>query len=49
MHKLIVESREPSTEHRLTRNMFDAWLRRRARRADVALKTRLQALLNGAV
>jgi hypothetical protein len=28
MHEFTVESREPSTQHRLTRNMFDAWLRR---------------------
>ena len=32
MHEFIVESREPSIRHRLTRNMFDAWLRRRADR-----------------
>jgi hypothetical protein len=46
MHEFIVESREPSTQHRLTRSMFDAWLRRPGRSpADVALKTRLKELL----
>ncbi|HEV3331089.1 MAG TPA: hypothetical protein VG096_08925 [Bryobacteraceae bacterium] len=45
-HEFIVESREPSTQHRLTRNMFDAWLRRPGGSpADVALKTRLKELL----
>src|SRR5690349_6502197 len=28
LHEFVVESREPGTQHRLTRNMFDAWLRR---------------------
>jgi hypothetical protein len=37
---------EPSTQHRLTRNMFDAWLRRPGGSpADVASKTRLHGLL----
>jgi hypothetical protein len=27
MHEFIVESRERSSEHRLTRNTFDTWLR----------------------
>jgi hypothetical protein len=49
MHEFIVESREPSTEHRPTRNMFDSWLRRPGGSpADVALKTRLKGLLDGA-
>jgi len=46
LHEFIVESREPSTEHRLTRNMFDAWLGRPGGSpADVALKTKLKGLL----
>jgi len=46
LHEFIVESREPSTQHRLTRNMFDSWLRRPGGSpADVALKTRLKGLL----
>jgi len=28
MHESTVESREPNTQHRLTRNVLDAWLRR---------------------
>ena len=46
MHEFVVESREPSAEHRLTRNTFDAWLRRPGGSpADVALKTRLKGIL----
>lgn len=46
LHEFIVESREPSTQHRLTRNILDAWLRRQGGSpADVALKTRLKELL----
>ena len=46
MHEFVVESREPSTQHRLTRNMFDAWLRRPGGSpADVARKSRLKELL----
>ncbi len=46
MHEFTVESREPSTQHRLTRNMFDAWLRRPGGSpADVARKSRLKELL----
>jgi hypothetical protein len=46
LHEFIVESRGPSTQHRLTRKLFDAWLYRRGRsRADVAPKTRLKELL----
>ena len=46
LHEFIVESREPSTQHRLTRNIFDAWLRRPGRSpADVALKTKLKEIL----
>jgi len=43
LHEFIVESREPSTQHRLTRKLFDTWLRRPP--ADGALKTKLKALL----
>jgi hypothetical protein len=46
LHEFVVESREPSTQHRLTRNMFDAWLRRPGGSpADVARKNRLKELL----
>ena len=46
LHEFIVESREPSTQHRLSRNIFDAWLRRPVGSpADVALKTRLSSSL----
>jgi hypothetical protein len=46
LHEFIVESREPSTQHRLTKKLFDAWLRRPGRApADVALKTKLKGLL----
>jgi hypothetical protein len=46
LHEFIVESREPGTEHRLTRNMFDAWLRRPGGSpADVSRKNRLKQLL----
>jgi hypothetical protein len=46
MHEFTVESREPSTLHRLTRNMFDAWLRRPGGSpADVLRKNRLKELL----
>ena len=49
LHEFVVESREPSTQHRLTRNMFDTWLRRPGGSpADVALKTRLKSLLGAA-
>jgi hypothetical protein len=47
--ELVVESREPGTQHRLTRNMFDTGLRRfGGSPADVALKTRLKSLLGAA-
>jgi len=47
MHEFTVESREPSTQHRLTRNMFDAWLRRPGGSPpDVARKSRLKELLS---
>jgi hypothetical protein len=50
MHEFIVESREPGSEHRLTRNTFDTWLRRPGGSpADVALKTRLKGLLRDGV
>ena len=46
LHEFIVESYEPSTQHRLTRNIFDAWLRRAGGSpAEVALKTKLKGLL----
>jgi len=41
MHEFIVESREPSTQHRLPRNMFGAWLRRPALPARFPLRLRL--------
>lgn len=45
-HEFTVLSREPATEHRLTRNMFDAWLRRPGGSpADVSRKHRLKQLL----
>jgi hypothetical protein len=49
MHEFVVESHEPSTEHRLTRNTFDAWLRRPGGSpAGMALKTKLKGILTGA-
>ena len=46
LHEFIVESQEPSTQHRLTRRLFDAWLRRPGRSpADAALKTRLKEIV----
>ena len=46
LHEFTVEPREPGTQHRLTRNMFDAWLRRPGGSpADVARKNRLKELL----
>ena len=46
LHEFVVEPRELSTQHRLTRQKFDQWLRRPGRTpADVALKSRLKALL----
>jgi hypothetical protein len=46
MHEFTVEPREPSTQHRLTRNMFDAWLRRPGGPlADVARKGSLKEIL----
>ena len=46
LHEFTIESREPGTQHRLTRNMFDKWLRRPGGSpADVALKSRLKKLL----
>jgi hypothetical protein len=39
LHEFTVESREPSTQHRLTRDTFDAWLRGPGGSpADVALR-----------
>jgi len=46
LHEFVVEPRELTTQHRMTRKMFDEWLHRPGRTpADVALKTRLKALL----
>ena len=46
MHEFTVESREPSTQHRLTRKVFDAWLGRPGGSpADVMRKNRLKELL----
>lgn len=46
LHEFIVEPREPGTQHRVTRNTFDAWIRRPGGSpSDVALKTKLKALL----
>jgi len=45
-HEFKVESREPATEHRMTRNMFDVWLRRPGRSpAEVSRKHKLKQLL----
>jgi len=49
-HEFVVEPREPGTQHRLTRNTFDSWLRRPGGSpADVGLKTRLKELLGQAL
>jgi len=49
LHEFVVVSREPSTEHRLTRDTFEAWLRRPGGSpAEVAIKTKLNDLLGGA-
>jgi hypothetical protein len=46
LHEFIVEPRELAMQHRMTRKIFDEWLHRPGRTpADVALKTRLKALL----
>ena len=46
-HEFTVEPREPGSEHRLTRKVFDEWLRRPPRSpADVALKQRMRELLD---
>jgi hypothetical protein len=46
LHEFTVEPREPGIQHRLTRNMFNAWLRRPGGSpADVARKSRLKELL----
>jgi hypothetical protein len=46
LYEFIVEPRELTTQHRLTRKVFDEWLRRPGGTpADVTLKTRLRALL----
>jgi hypothetical protein len=50
LHEFVVQSRDPGTEHRLTRKTFDTWLSRPGGSpADVALKTRLKTLLNSTV
>ena len=44
--EFTVEAREPATQHRLTRKVFDQWFRQSsASPADAALKSRLRALL----
>ena len=49
LHEFTVEPREPGSQHRLTRNTFDAWLRRPAGSpADMALKTKLKEILGQA-
>src|ERR1039457_5087907 len=49
LHEFTVEPREPGTQHRLTRNMFDAWLRGRGESpGDGPEKNRLSEVL-GAV
>jgi hypothetical protein len=46
LYEFIVEPRELTTQHRLTRKMFDEWLcRPGGTPAEVGLKTRLRALL----
>jgi hypothetical protein len=46
LHEFTAEPREPGAQHRLTRNMFDSWLRRQGGSpADVALKSRLKEIL----
>jgi hypothetical protein len=46
LHEFTVAPREPGTQHRLTRTMFDTWLRRPGGSpADMALKTRLKEIL----
>jgi hypothetical protein len=50
LHEFIVESREPSTQYRLTRRVFDAWLcRPGGSPADVSLRGRLKGLLGNVV
>jgi hypothetical protein len=49
LHEFTVEPREPGTQHRLTRNTFDAWLRRPGGSpADMALKAKLKEILGDA-
>lgn len=44
--EFTVEAREPATQHRLTRKVFDQWFRQSsASPADAALKSRLRAIL----
>jgi hypothetical protein len=46
LHEFTVEPREPGAQRRLTRKMFDAWLRRSAGSpADMALKTKFKEIL----
>jgi len=46
LHEFTVEPREPGTQHRLTRTMFDTRLRRPGGSPpDVALKARLREVL----
>jgi len=49
LHEFTVALREPGTQHRLTQNTFNAWLRRPAGPpAEMALKARLKELLGDA-
>jgi hypothetical protein len=46
LHEFTVEPRDPGTQHRLTRKMFDIWLSPPAGSpADMALKTKLKEIL----
>jgi hypothetical protein len=46
--RIAMEPREPATQHRIPRKMFDTWLRRPSGSpADTALKKRLKGLLGG--
>ena len=48
LREFLVESREPGSQHRVARKLFDAWLQRPGGSpADVALKTRLKEILGG--
>ena len=47
LHEFVVEPRELTTQHRMTRKKFDEWLRQSGGTpADVALKSRLKEILD---